>query len=91
MQNDLSDFEIAIVRALAQGFQSKEIACALDCNRTAIEFRIRTLFIKLEARSRAQLVARGYDLGVLPTVPSYITAAYEPSTASQSVRAGWPA
>jgi DNA-binding NarL/FixJ family response regulator len=77
MQNDLSELEIAIVRALAQGLQSKEIANALDCNRTAIEFRIRTLFIKLEARSRAQLVARGYDLGVLPAAPSYVPFEYQ--------------
>lgn len=71
MQNDLSELEVAIVRALAQGLQSKEIANALECNRTSIEFRIRTLFVKLEARSRAQLVARGYDIGLLPAAPSY--------------------
>lgn len=71
MQNDLSELEVAIVRALAQGLQSKEIANALECNRTSIEFRIRTLFVKLEARSRAQLVARGYDIGLLPATPSY--------------------
>jgi DNA-binding NarL/FixJ family response regulator len=66
MRKELSEFEIAIVHALAQGLQSKEIASALDCNRTAVEFRIRTLFVKLEAKSRAQLVARGYDMGFLP-------------------------
>ena len=71
MQSNLSELEVAIVRALAHGLQSKEIASALDCNRTAIEFRIRTLFVKLEARSRAQLVARGYDIGLLPVAPSY--------------------
>jgi len=62
----LTELEIAIVRALAQGLQSKEIAAALECNRTAIEFRIRMLLLKLEARSRAQIVARGYELGLLP-------------------------
>ena len=76
MQNDLSELEVAIVRALAQGIQSKEIASALECNRTSIEFRIRALFVKLEARSRAQLVARGYDIGLLPAAPncSYLQA-----------------
>jgi DNA-binding NarL/FixJ family response regulator len=71
--NGLTDIEVAIVRALADGLQSKEIASALDRSRTSIEFRIRTLFIKLEAKSRAQLVARGYEVGLLPaeaTVPS---------------------
>jgi len=81
MRQDLSEREIAIVRALAQGLQSKEIANALDCNRTAIEFRIRLLFIKLEARSRAQLVARGYDLGVLPAAPNYVLAGHQPPAA----------
>ncbi len=66
MRKELSEFEIAIVHALAQGLQSKEIASALDCNRTAVEFRIRALFVKLQAKSRAQLVARGYDMGFLP-------------------------
>jgi len=62
---NLSDIEVAIVRALADGLQSKEIACALDQSRNSIEFRIRTLLVKMEAKSRAQLVARGYEAGLL--------------------------
>ena len=64
---NLSNLEVAIVQALADGLQSKEIANALDQSRNSIEFRIRTLLIKLEAKSRAQLVARGYEVGLLPT------------------------
>lgn len=63
---NLSDLEIAIVRALADGLQSKEIADVLDRSRTSIEFRIRMLFVKMDAKSRAQLVARGYEVGLLP-------------------------
>jgi len=61
----LSEIELAILRALAQGLQSKEIANALDRSRPTIEFHIRMLFAKMDARSRAQIVARGYELGLL--------------------------
>lgn len=61
----LSDLEIAIVRALAEGLQSKEIASALDRSRPTIEFHIRMLFVKMEAKSRAQIVSRGYERGLL--------------------------
>jgi DNA-binding NarL/FixJ family response regulator len=66
----LSELEIAIVRALAQGLQSKEIASALERSRPTIEFHIRTLFLKMDARSRAQIVARGYEYGLLPAEPT---------------------
>jgi DNA-binding CsgD family transcriptional regulator len=61
----LTEVELAIVKALAQGLQSKEIAAALDRSRPTIEFHIRMLFAKMQAKSRAQIVARGYELGVL--------------------------
>lgn len=64
-QRTLTDIELAIVRALARGMQSKEIATTLDRSRPTIEFHIRMLFAKMEARSRAQVVARGYELGLL--------------------------
>ena len=66
MQRDsLSEIEIAIVRALAEGLQSKEIASVLDRSRPTIEFHIRMLFVKMDARSRAQIVARGFERGLL--------------------------
>lgn len=61
----LTEIELAIVRALARGMQSKEIASTLDRSRPTIEFHIRMLFAKMEARSRAQIVARGYELGLI--------------------------
>jgi DNA-binding NarL/FixJ family response regulator len=62
----LSELEIAIVQALAQGLQSKEIAAVVDRSRTTIEYHIRLLFVKMQASSRAQIVARGYEFGLLP-------------------------
>ncbi|MGA3037240.1 MAG: LuxR C-terminal-related transcriptional regulator [Vulcanimicrobiaceae bacterium] len=67
-QRRLTEIELAIVRALARGMQSKEIATTLDRSRPTIEFHIRMLFAKMEARSRAQVVARGYELGLLEGV-----------------------
>jgi DNA-binding CsgD family transcriptional regulator len=61
----LSEIELAIVRALAQGMQSKEIAASLDRSRPTIEFHIRMLFAKMDARSRAHIVARGFERGLL--------------------------
>ena len=75
---NLSDIEIAIVRALAEGLQSKEIASVLDRSRPTIEFHIRMLFVKMEARSRAQIVARGYELGLLETSTASLPASRFP-------------
>ena len=78
VQSRLTDIEIAIVRALAHGLQSKEIAGILDRSRPTIEFHIRMLFVKLDAKSRAQLVARGYELGLLETATVHRSAAHLP-------------
>lgn len=64
-QRRLTEIELAIVRALAQGMQSKEIASSLDRSRPTIEFHIRMLFAKMQARSRAHVVARSFELGLL--------------------------
>jgi DNA-binding CsgD family transcriptional regulator len=62
----LNETEIAIVRALAEGKQSKEIALAIGRSRATVEFHIRALYAKLDAKSRAQLVARGYERRLFP-------------------------
>ena len=63
----LSDTELSIIQALAGGLQSKEIAVRLGRTRPAIEFHIRMLYAKLDAKSRAHLVALAYQSGLLPT------------------------
>jgi DNA-binding NarL/FixJ family response regulator len=60
----LSNIEISIIGALAEGLQSKEMACKLNKSRATIEFYIRLLYVKMDARSRAQLVSRAYELGL---------------------------
>jgi len=61
----LSDLEVTIVRALAEGSQTKEIARVVSRSPATVEFYVRIMFAKLNARSRAQLVARAYDEGML--------------------------
>jgi NarL family two-component system response regulator YdfI len=61
----LSDIERAIIFALAEGQQSKEIASRVERSRGTVEFHIRMLYAKLGARSRAQIVARAFEQGIL--------------------------
>jgi NarL family two-component system response regulator YdfI len=61
----LSPIERSVVRALADGKQSKEIAQSLERSRATIEFYVRSLYIKLDAKSRAQIVARAFERGIL--------------------------
>lgn len=59
------DLEFSIVRELAGGSQTKEIARSIHRSPATVEFYVRILFAKFNARSRAQLVSRAYDEGVL--------------------------
>ena len=61
----LTSVELSIIRALAEGMQSKEIATELGRSRATVEFYVRLLYVKFDARSRAQVVARSYELGIL--------------------------
>lgn len=61
----LSSVEVAILRGLANGHQSKEIAADIDRKLPTVEFYIRNLFLKFDARSRAHLVALALCSGVL--------------------------
>jgi DNA-binding CsgD family transcriptional regulator len=61
----ISATELAIIRALADGLQSKAIAVDLGCSRATVEFHIRRLFIKFNAQSRAHLVIKALRAGLL--------------------------
>lgn len=58
----LSSIELAILKAIANGLSSKEIAFIINRSIGAVEANIRTLFVKLDAQSRAHLVARAFCL-----------------------------
>jgi LuxR family maltose regulon positive regulatory protein len=61
----LCEIDVEIVRALAHGLQSKEISAILGRSRATIELRVRSLYAKLNAKTRAQIVSRAYEAGIL--------------------------
>jgi len=54
---NLTDLDKAILLCLAQGMQSKEIAACVGRKKPTVELHIRLLLAKMNARSRAELVA----------------------------------
>ena len=68
----LNEREIQILRALADGANSKELARIIGRSRGTAEAEIRVLFRKLEARSRHHLVAQAFRLGVLSAEQSCV-------------------
>jgi len=61
----LSEREVRLLYALAEGANGKELATAIERSRGTAEAEIRVLFQKLGARSRHHLVARAFRLGIL--------------------------
>jgi LuxR family transcriptional regulator, quorum-sensing system regulator SdiA len=61
----LSAMEEQILRHLADGMQSKEIAVLVRRKKPTIEGYIRTLFVKLGAKSRPHLVSLAHRNGLL--------------------------
>lgn len=57
MTLELTRHELMILRGLANGLQSKEIALLLERSTPTVEMYVRRLFRKMNARSRAHLVA----------------------------------
>jgi DNA-binding CsgD family transcriptional regulator len=53
----LSTIELEILKGLANGMQSKELAATVGRSTATVELYVRTLLTKFDARSRAQLVA----------------------------------
>lgn len=54
---NLTEIEKTVLQCLAEGMHSKEIAVYLGRSKPTVEAHIRILYAKLNARSRAQLVA----------------------------------
>ncbi len=62
---DITGFELRVLKLLAQGLQSKEIAESIGRRKPTVEGYIRILCIKLNAKSRTHLVARAFQVGLL--------------------------
>lgn len=63
---ELTALEYQVLRGLAQGLQSKEIALTLNRSKPTVEAYVRVLYLKFSARSRANLVALAIATGALP-------------------------
>jgi DNA-binding NarL/FixJ family response regulator len=61
----LSQQEVSVLQGLANGYQSKEIAHFVARSKPTVEATVRTLYAKLNARSRAQLVAKAIAFGII--------------------------
>jgi DNA-binding NarL/FixJ family response regulator len=61
-----SDRDLQIIKLLAKGIQTEEIAEALNFSPRSIETYIRNLLIKLDLKNRVQLISFAYENGLLP-------------------------
>jgi DNA-binding NarL/FixJ family response regulator len=61
----LSRDEMALLRLLAKGLRRDALGAALGLSPSAAEKRAQRLRIRLGAGTRIELVARGYELGLL--------------------------
>jgi DNA-binding CsgD family transcriptional regulator len=65
MGPSLSRREIEVIRHVARGETSKEIAGALGIRERTVNWHIERVFLKLGAGSRAEAVALAIELGVV--------------------------
>jgi DNA-binding CsgD family transcriptional regulator len=62
----ISDRELAVLKALADGRSNKEIASLLFISPHTVKTHVARLHEKLEARRRTEAIARARALGLLP-------------------------
>lgn len=65
MGTSLSEREIEVLRRVALGETSKEIAAALGIRERTVNWHIAQVFVKLGAGSRAEAVALAMEQGIL--------------------------
>jgi DNA-binding CsgD family transcriptional regulator len=64
-QPSLSPREQEIVRMVSQGYPNKTIAAVLEISTWTVSTHLRRIFAKLDVRTRAAMVARTLELGVI--------------------------
>ncbi len=62
---DLSEREIEIIAAVAEGLRNKQIGVRLFLSEETIKSHIRHIIVKLDARNRAHVVALAYQRRIL--------------------------
>jgi LuxR family maltose regulon positive regulatory protein len=61
---DLTDRELAVARMLRSELSYREIASALRVSRNTVKTQVRAVYLKLDATTRDEAVARGHELGL---------------------------
>jgi DNA-binding NarL/FixJ family response regulator len=61
----LTPRELAVLRRLATGAPNKEIAAALSISENTVESHLRSIYGKLEVRSRTEALRRATEWGIL--------------------------
>ena len=65
----LSDREVEILQAIANGRSTSEIGVAFDITEHTVRSHVKRIFTKLGAHSKAEAVAKGVHLGLISTEP----------------------
>jgi DNA-binding NarL/FixJ family response regulator len=71
-QPALGPKERQLLALLASGRRNNEIATALDVSLTVVEYRVGQLLQLLGARSRAEAIQMGYELGIAPPPTAFV-------------------
>jgi DNA-binding NarL/FixJ family response regulator len=71
-QRTLGPKERKLLALLASGRRNGEIADALDISLTVVEYRVGQLLQLLGARSRAEVIQLGYELGIAPPMTTFV-------------------
>jgi DNA-binding NarL/FixJ family response regulator len=71
-QTTLGPKERKLLALLASGRRNGEIAEALDASETVVEYRVGQLLQLLGARSRAELIQFGYEMGIAPPMTAFV-------------------
>jgi DNA-binding CsgD family transcriptional regulator len=65
----LSDREIEILQAIADGKPTSEMAEALEITENTVRSHVKNILSKLDVHSKAEAVMKGVRLGLIETVP----------------------
>ncbi|HYW50183.1 MAG TPA: response regulator transcription factor [Gemmatimonadaceae bacterium] len=62
----LTDRELEVLRALAEGLGNKQIAARLGISPSTVKYHLQAIFAKLDVRTRSEAVSYGLRRGVVP-------------------------
>jgi DNA-binding NarL/FixJ family response regulator len=62
----VTTWEVRIIRLVAAGYRDEDIAAELGTTVYTVNTQVARIKNKVDARNRAHLVTRAYDLGILP-------------------------